>query len=304
MRSTFTTITVILNGVARKKNLFYKKIYPALTRHFVLDVKETAYAGHAEVLASQAAQEKMHVVLAAGGDGTFHQVVNGVLTSPNDSQPIVGLIPLGSGNDFARTCSVTPDVEQLLALLKNLRPQPTDVGEVHCTDNASRTIKRYFINECSIGMGPEVLRRILKSRGSFGAELTYLTSILTTFISHKPQEVFCSTPHWQWSGVARVLAIANGTSFGHALYIAPDAKPDDGIFNAFAASNVPLIKFLLYLQTIKSKKKIQDNRILYQTLTQAQLTSPQQCPLEADGELIGFLPATVSVASKKILFLR
>jgi diacylglycerol kinase (ATP) len=114
---------------------------------------------------------------------------------------------------------------------------------------------------------------------------------------------------WNWKGKARVVAVANGQSFGHQIYIAPDATPDDGLFETFVAAEVPLFKFLLYLQQIKAKKKIKDSRIIYSSLSQkgvlhvggvGHLTNM----LEAEGELIGFLPACIEVMPGQIRFFR
>ena len=91
------------------------------------------------------------------------------------------------------------------------------------------------------------------------------------------------------------MALANGKSFGDSTYIAPDAIVDDGLLNSFIAGNVPLWKFLLFLQSIKGAKKITDPSIHYNTAKAAELTASEVCALEADGELIGVLPAMIEV---------
>ena len=296
------TITIILNGISRKKKKFYAEIYPHLHKHFALDVHETQHATHAEELAAEAVTQKTSVIIAAGGDGTLHQVINGALKNIAAELPPIGVIPLGSGNDFARTCSIRPDATQLVQLIKS-GSKLTDIGHVTCLDFEGKTITRQFLNVCSVGLGPAVVMNMAKKR-AWEPDLAYITSIVSTFFSHRPQEVSCSTPSWEWKGKARVVAIANGKTYGNGIYIAPDAQQDDGLFNSFIAGELPLWKFLLYLQNIKGKKKITDSMIHYNSTARVSLHSDDMCPLEADGELVGQLPAEIIIQPGRVRFLR
>lgn len=297
-------VAIILNGISRKKEKFYRDFYPSLARKFVLKVFETLRAGHAVELAAHAAGQGFEFIIAAGGDGTLNQVINGVQLSNPISQPAFGLIPLGTGNDFARTCGLSADVLRLANLIERNHPMPVDLGKITCLDHDRRKVTRYFINACSVGMGPEAVRRLAKSNRAFGPMLTYWKAITTTFLTHRPQEIHCKTPSWEWQGKARVLAVANGRSFGNSLYIAPDALVDDGLFDVFIAGALPLWKFLLYQQAMKTKKKIRDRLITYRQSARIELHSPELCAIEAEGELVGFLPAEIEVIRKPINFLR
>lgn len=296
-------MTIILNGLPQKKKKFYSKFYPSLQKHFTFEVQETKYAGHAEILAFEAAEKNSPLILVAGGDGTLHQVLNGVMGSKQTGTAI-GLIPLGSANDFAKTCSLNAGPDHLIRLLKAMDPRPTDIGKIDCLKTSGERVQRYFMNECSVGMGPEVVRRLAGNKGLLGPGFLYISSILATFLTHQPQEVECKTSSWEWKGVARVVALANGKSFGNSTYIAPDASVDDGVLNSFIAGNVPLWKFLLYLQTIKARKKIKDAAIHYQVTPTAELTAVESCMLEADGEMAGLLPARIEIMPGRIKFLR
>ncbi|NOT75181.1 MAG: diacylglycerol kinase family lipid kinase [Cyclobacteriaceae bacterium] len=297
-------ILIILNGISGKKKRFYQKIYPALEKIYSVEVLETQYSGHAEEIASKATLEKASVILAAGGDGTLHQVINGVLKSNSTDLPLVGLIPLGSANDFARTCSLTSDPKKIIALLKSNQPKLTDIGKIECLDPSGKSTLRYFINACSVGMGPAVVMKLQKSNKSLGPKLSYLVSIISVFFSLRPQEVEYKTSERSWKGKARVIAIANGRTFGDAIYIAPEAIQDDGLLNSFVVGEVPLLKFLMYLQAIKGKKKIIHPNIFYQTTSEAFLSSPDTCALEAEGELVGQLPAKITILPSAIRFVR
>ncbi|MBX2895301.1 MAG: diacylglycerol kinase family lipid kinase [Cyclobacteriaceae bacterium] len=295
-------IAIILNGISRKKQFFYKNILPPLQKEYAITVFETRYAGHATELAKEVVG-KFNVILAAGGDGTLNQVLNGILTSPNKPFPTLGVIPLGSGNDFAGAIGALTDAKHLLQLLKQ-GGKPTDVGFITCKDFNGKEKQHYFINVCSAGMGPATIKQMEKAPAWMGANLRYLTSIIKTFFTHTPEPVELKTQTWNWRGAVRVLAIANGKSFGNRIYLAPEAKQDDGVFNLFVAGDVPLLKFLLYLQTLKQGSKINDSQIQYELSNKIEITSEQPVAIEAEGELVGFLPASVEMKSKAIFFLR
>ncbi len=297
-------IAIILNGISQKRNFFFTKFYPQLKEQFEVELFETTYSGHAFILSKEAVANGFDTILAAGGDGTLHQVLNGILQSKANIHPALGLIPLGSANDFARAVGQPTSVEYLISLLQKNSPNLIDVGQVKCRDKKGDEETRYFINACSLGMGPLVVERLEKNRKRWGPTISYLSSILTTFLTHKPQHILCKTNEWTWQGKARVVALANGISFGNGIYIAPDAIQHDGLLNSFIAEDVPLWKFLLYLQTIKSRKKIMNERISYKTITSMELTSTLPCALEAEGEIIGFLPATIEVRPSFLKFFK
>ncbi len=297
-------IAIILNGISKKKQFFLTKVYPALQREFSVTLFETLHASHAIQLAKHATDECFDLVIAAGGDGTLNQVLNGILHSENISRPMLGLFPLGSANDFARTINASSSVDRLIQSIKELSFQAIDVGQVNCIGKNGNPITHFFINACSLGMGPLVVERLERNRKSLGASLSYLLSILVTFLTHKPQHVICTTDKWQWKGKARVAAFANGISFGNGIYIAPDAIISDGLLNSFIAEDVALPRFLVYLQTIKAKKKIVNKKIQYKTTARVELTSVEICPLEAEGEIIGYLPAIILIKNQLIRFLK
>jgi diacylglycerol kinase family enzyme len=135
-----------------------------------------------------------------------------------------------------------------------------------------------------------------------GTDFRYYASVLNTFFTHPTERFEVRTPYWNWKGSARVVAIANGKSFGNKIYIAPQAQPDDGIFSTFIATDMSL-KFLHVLLTVKMKKIVPETRVIYSTATELTLTSPDPAWIETEGELAGLLPARVEVQKGKMQFL-
>ncbi|MBP9926764.1 MAG: YegS/Rv2252/BmrU family lipid kinase [Cyclobacteriaceae bacterium] len=303
-------ITIILNGISKRKKKFYQTILPVLEGRFSVEVLETQFPNHAQELAAEAVQKNVEVILSAGGDGTLNQVLNGMMRAAHQHPlPALGLIPLGSGNDFAGTVKLTDDVYSLISLLNTNQPKLTDIGKVICRNKESHPIVHYFINVCSVGMGPATVQRMETSVKWLPAGTRYLLAIIQTFFSHKPEPIELKSNTWNWKGKARVVAVANGQSFGHKIYVSPEAIPDDGLFEIFVAADVPLFKFLLYLQQIKAKKKIKNARIIYSSISQKDALRFEGVGhlanmLEAEGELIGFLPAHIEIIPEQIRFYR
>lgn len=295
-------LAIILNGISTKKNTFYQSILPLLKEKFSVEVFETKFPTDAIQLAGEAAVNQFDIVLAAGGDGTLNQVLNGLLSIAGPL-PVLGVIPLGSGNDFAALMGVRPEASQLVDLIANKKIRSIDVGKISCLAKERGQTVRYFINVCSMGMGPATVERIERLPRWLGPGFRYFASVVNTFLTHPIEKFEVITKDWTWKGKARVVAIANGKSFGNKIYIAPDAEPDDGIFNTLIATDMALPKFLLVLQRLKNRQRVKDPSILYSTTQELQLSSPTSAFIEAEGEMAGYLPANIVMLKNRIQFL-
>lgn len=296
-------VAVILNGLSGKKKYFYSKLLPVFHEQGEVVVFETKSHTDAFEFSAKAVSEKYDLIIAAGGDGTIHQVVNGMLRSnlPVDQLPMLSILPVGSGNDFARTVNITLQPEVLRKRL-TLSPTLIDVGSIHFQKDGSES-RAYFINVASAGMGPEVLNKMSSGKKRFGSAVAYYVAILSTFLSYRCMPVVIKTPTWEWSNKLRTLAIGNGKFFGSGLCIAPEAKPNDGILSAFICGAVSVFDFIRYTGTLKSARKINHPKIEYRTGGKFELTPESPCRIEADGELLGFLPARIEVIPGRIKFL-
>jgi diacylglycerol kinase (ATP) len=290
-------IAIILNGISAKKKFFYDKIVPHLSQLFSITVFETQTRHDATTLAASAVQHNFDVVLAAGGDGTVNQVLNGILLHHDGDKnlPMLGVFPLGSGNDFARTISMRADATLIANKLKANSFIQCDVGKILCKDKIGGDVKTYFINVADAGMGPEVVEKVMNASRIFGAGMAYYKSIISTFFTYKPMRVSVKTEGWSWKGNLRTLAIANGRCFGHGLYIAPDAKPDDGVFSTFLAGGVSVAEFIWHSEKLKRAKRIKNPKVEYNQATHIEIESESVCAIEADGEWIGVLPARIDI---------
>lgn len=302
------TAIVILNGISLKKKLFYHDYLPAISEIFDVEVQETLSKNDARILASKAANKYVDVILAAGGDGTVSQVVNGVLKGREDETklPVLGVVPIGSGNDFVRGIGLKPTVHDTIRAFSTFRPRAVDIGLIEyqtLPGGLGETARSYFVNVADIGMGPEVVGRVLSSGRPFGSELAYYKGILNTFLTYKPMLVRAQTPEWSWEGKLRTLAVANGRYYGHGLCIAPDAVVDDRMFSVFICGNVSVFDFIMHTGTLRKGRNVLMDEVQYKTATLVEFSSDSPCPIEGDGEILGYLPGKVSMIERQLQFL-
>lgn len=297
-------VAIILNGLSGKRKYFYSRLLPVIREQYEADVFETRSRTDAFDFSVKAVSEKYNLILAAGGDGTIHQVVNGMLHEnlAADQLPMLSILPVGSGNDFARTLNITLDPQTLRKRLISLTPGLIDIGAIRF-QKAEGEVHAYFINVASAGMGPEVLNKLNSGKKRFGSAFAYYVAILSTFVSYRCMQISIQTSEWKWSSKLRTLAIGNGKFFGSGLCIAPEAEPNDGLFSAFICGSVSVFDFIRYTGTLKNSRKVNHPKVAYRTAEMFEMTSELPCRIEADGELLGFLPARVEVIPGRIKFL-
>ena len=206
------------------------------------DVAETTSSGHAEELAFEAIRTGTSTIIAAGGDGTIHEVVNGILRSGRQDVRL-GLLPLGSGNDYAAACAVPRRWQDAGKLLKSAEFKAVDAGEV-CDQNG-RT--RFFVNTLGLGLSGGVAieaRSIRRLRGV----LKYGLATLKTVSRHLRVLETRLTIDGSTETVKTIsLSVALGQREGGGFVVAPEAAIDDGWFGALHVADVNVLTVLRYL---------------------------------------------------------
>jgi diacylglycerol kinase (ATP) len=222
-------VKVILNPVADMGNAWRvaDDLRPTLLEYGNADWSGTVYPTHATELAKKAGEEGYDMVIAMGGDGTVHEVVNGLMQLPEGKRPILGVVPVGSGNDFAHAINVPLRSDQALAHALNGKPSAVDVGVL--IDEHGR--KEYFDNTLGIGFDGVVTIRSHKLPVLRGF-LMYLTAVIQTIIlNHDPALMQMEIDGRKLEQRNLMLVLCNGPREGGGFLVAPDARPDDGILH-------------------------------------------------------------------------
>jgi YegS/Rv2252/BmrU family lipid kinase len=262
----------------------------------------TIWKNHAIEIAKEVTENGCSYLIAVGGDGTLNEVINGVLQSslPANSYPVIGLLPYGSANDFARTAGLSNSIEELIGLIQSKSTQQIDLGKIVIHQSQET---RYFINITGIGLGALVIQKLEKSTSTLSPSLKYFKYILKGFLDYTKKEVNCTSSHWQWKGKLLQMVIANGRYFGNALSTTPDAKLTDGQFQVAIFGDLSIWDYLKNLINLKTGVKIKHPDVSYHTTNEVLIESSEACGIEADGEYLGHAPATLSVLPNAISFL-
>lgn len=289
----------ILNGKGRRKKQFYKELNQArkALKNIEFSVVETTRTGHAISLAFEFAGDNCTHIIAIGGDGTLHEAINGLMKN-GGADVVVGLLPYGTANDFTKTLKVPESLADLFESISKDRTTRIDVGKIEHRDG-----QRFFINIADLGIGAEVVKRVNKTGKWMGANLTFFKAIIQTFLTFKNQPISCTADDWKYEGKINSLVAANGKYFGSGLCIAPEADPTDGKFSVIISGDITINDYLKNVKKIKRGELIQHPEVQYKVATKISITSEVDCGIEADGEFIGFTPATLSIADRKIRFL-
>lgn len=220
---------IILNPMADMGNAWTvaNDLRPIIVEYGNADWSGTVYPTHATELAKQAGEQGYEMVIAMGGDGTVHEVVNGLMQIPAESRPILGVVPVGSGNDFAHSINIPMQSDRALAHVLNGQSSTVDIGLM--TDENGR--KEYFDNTVGVGFDAVVTIRSHKLPVVRGF-LMYLTAVIQTILlNHEPAKMQLQADGVSWEQTNLMVAVCNGPREGGGFMVAPDAQNSDGILN-------------------------------------------------------------------------
>ncbi len=213
------------------------KLLPALEELLSAVDHETVItkdAGHATEIAATA--EGFETVAAVGGDGTAHEVLNGLMRRPPEARPALALVPTGSGDDYARTLGVSRDLSAAVRQIGTGRLRRIDVGVCNGA---------FFANSISMGFDAKVTARAVEMKlttGRSGLPL-YLSAMLDVmlhhFSGHRVRLALDDAPAEEL-GVT-LLAVTNGPTYGGGFRIVPMARPDDGELDACLIDALPML---------------------------------------------------------------
>ncbi|MBK8417974.1 diacylglycerol kinase family protein [Candidatus Villigracilis saccharophilus] len=258
----------------------------------------TVYPTHAIELAKQAAEEGCDMVIAMGGDGTVHEVVNGLMQVPEEKRPVMGIVPIGSGNDFAYSIGLTQRPAHALAhALHGGNIQPVDIGLM--TDEHGR--REYFDNTLGIGFDAVVTIRSHRLPIVKGF-LMYLTAVIQTIIlNHNPARMRIETEAEKWEQNVIMLTLCNGPREGGGFMLSPDSKNNDGKMEFLTVNKVSRGMMFRLVPEFMKGTHMRFKQIRMGEFKTFSITSDLPLYIHADGEIFTSFGSNLRKAGFEIL---
>lgn len=239
--------------------------------------------GEAVGLAATAVAQGYETIVAVGGDGTVHEVVNGIMRERRMDQPALAIIPGGTANDFARAVGVPKDALAAGRLLlgSGVRRR-VDLGRVN---------DRYFAGISGVGFDAEVAAKINRWPKWIGGTTLYIAAILTMLVSYRPAPTRLRIDGEEQDLPLFLLAAANTPWYGGGMYMAPHARFDDGLLEVITAWDLGKVETLGLLPKVFSGAHLRHRKVAHRSAREVRVESPVPLAIHADGETVGRVPA-------------
>lgn len=263
---------LILNGKEAGNQDVRNAVKNLREKGATLHVRVTWEHGDAKRYVEEAALLAVETVIAGGGDGTINEVASALITLPEVNRPSLGILPLGTANDFATSCSIPLQIENALQLAVKGRAVAIDLAQVND--------KHYFINMATGGFGtrittetPDKLKAVLGGASYFIHGLMRMDTI-------KADSCEIRGPGFEWSGDALVIGIGNGRQAGGGQPLCPDALINDGLLQLRLLIAEELLPALL--SSVFSGEK--NKNVIETSLPWLDITAPHDITFNLDGE--------------------
>ncbi|MES0096784.1 diacylglycerol kinase family protein [Mesorhizobium sp. M0019] len=301
-------VAVVLNPIAGGGSLkrHWPEVAASLKRHFGdFELRETQAEGDAERLALDLAAIGFELVIAAGGDGTASEVADGLLKAIRESGRTaeLGLLPCGTGIDFARGLGLSNNVDLTLKRIAEAKPRKIDAGCISYVDDHGALASRHFINIASLGLSGATDRAVNadKRKGKVSAKALFYWRTVWEFLRYRFQEVAITVDDGApVQARTALVAVANGKFFGGGMMIAPDAELNDGEFDIVilrAAGKLKLIWDIRLLYGGRHRNHpaitiLRGKKVVVEPLGDVQKNAAL---IDIDGESPGRIPATFEI---------
>jgi YegS/Rv2252/BmrU family lipid kinase len=255
----------------------------------------TRAPGEAGAAAARATREGRAVVVAAGGDGTVSEVVNGLLhaRTPERPLPALGVLPLGTAQDFARSLGLPLAPEAAIAYLRHARPTPLDIGRTRFGDGRTR----YFVTYAGTGFDALVVARAHAWAPRWRGALPYVVGFFHVLRGYANRRFSLWLDGRPLASRRRInmIIVANGGSYAGLLRMAPGASMRDGWLDVIVIGDVGRLEFLLWLPLAVIGRHVTHPKVLVRRARHVAITAREPLPVQHDGEVAGHLPARIDI---------
>ncbi len=272
-----------------------KRLEHAIGNFQVQLTKKTRDATH---IVATALEEGATRIIVVGGDGTVNEAVNGFFhgSTPINPEATLGLIPRGTGGDLRKTLGIGRDLDECITVLAEENFRTMDVGLVSFIDHHGQEVTRCFANITSFGIGGLVDQLVNNSTKAFGGKASFIIGTLRALFSYTNKQIHLVVDDgFDEEIVANNVVVANGQFFGGGMWIAPEAKIDDGLFDVVILGDLSKLELVGLSKKIYKGAHLDHPKVKFLRGRRIEATCSEQALIDMDGEQPGRLPITLEV---------
>ena len=267
---------LILNGKAAGNDALQTAVARQRAIGHTIEVRVTSEKGDARRFVAETSE--VDLLIVAGGDGTLNEVVHGLMELSEVARPVLGVVPLGTANDFATGCGIPHDPDQALALCMEGTAALVDVGKAN---------EHWFLNAASIGFGAEItattppeLKHLLGP-----AAYAVMGAILAMNVHHYRGTL--TMPDREITGSGPMAIVGNGRQAGGGLQVTPRARVNDGLLDVLTVRDIPALALLTAARELQELSP-DGEYINYWQTPWAEVHTEEAIPVNLDGEPVRF----------------
>jgi YegS/Rv2252/BmrU family lipid kinase len=257
---------------------------------------------HASIIARNKIKEGYSKIIVVGGDGTMNEVINGVFAQEriHTTEVMLGMISVGTGNDWARMFNIPADYEGAVRTIKEQKTFIQDAGLVTYRKNG-KAWNRYFINIAGLGFGARVVERSnrMKDKGKSGPTL-YFYNIFLSLIRYKSKKAAIEIDGTTFTRKVFSLNVGIGKYNGGGMIQVPHAIADDGLYSITLIKKMGKLNVLANVKRLYNGSIVQHSRVETYMARTLQIDGSTPLHLETDGETLGHGPVSFRIIPKSV----
>ena len=255
----------------------------------VVDVEAPDSAAALRDRAGRVRRSDYDVLVASGGDGTLHEVVNGLVRSSKDARPKLAVCPMGRGNDFAAEIGIADESDTFDAVVS---------GESRLLD-LGRSGNGVFLSIAGTGFDARAARRAQETPFLSGSAL-YTYAVLRTLLDFRPLEARVRHDGGTYEGLITFAAVGNARRYGGGMRIAPEADLEDGLLDLCLVRDISRLTLLRMFPTVFSGSHLAHPSVLYRKTRFVEIETTEPAEVFADGEYLQRTPLRLDVLPREL----
>lgn len=242
------------------------------------------------------------LILVAGGDGTIQHVVNALLQNglSSGTSAELAILSTGTGCGFAQSLGIPHGLESQVRLAAEGRATAVDLGRLEYTGFDGTRMLRYFINECQLGVGAEVVKQVETGGKRMGGRFAFGLATLNSVLRHRNQPMVITADGIRLDGRFCGVTIANGARMGGGMNLVPGASVEDRHLDLLTMGDLTVVQRLCAFPRIYNGSHAQSKGFSIRQADHVTIRSDESVVVAADGEILGMTPCTIGIVPSAI----